>query len=149
MNAERPWPPLIIADTTPRWILWRDRALTLVMWILFAILLDSEFELFFGRYLEHWGLGEFHTEANWAKFFERLLPFVLVVVGLVAALIVAGLVTLRRRQRGLRVPEPPPLGITEQARRAGMDEASLAASRELRVAVVYIDADGTHRVKPR
>jgi hypothetical protein len=30
-----------------------------------------------------------------------------------------------------------------------MDEAELAAARELRVVVVYIDEDGTHLVKPR
>ena len=66
------WPPLIVASEKPRWVWWRDFALTLLMWLVFAIMLETEFELFFGRYLERLGLGDFDTNANWARFFERM-----------------------------------------------------------------------------
>jgi hypothetical protein len=69
------WPPLIIASEKPRWVMWRDFALTLLMWLIFAIILETEFELFFGRYLERLGWGNFDTNANWAQFFQRLEPY--------------------------------------------------------------------------
>ena len=95
------------------------------------------------------GFGDFRTEANWAEFFERLTPFVAVAVLLICLLLLASVFTLRRRRRGLLLPPPVVLSITDQARRAGMDEAELAAARELRVAVVYIDQSGKPLVKPQ
>jgi hypothetical protein len=144
----KPWPPLIVAEHTPRWVKWRDFGLTLMMWILFAIMLETEFELFAGPHLERLGLGEFDTEANWEIFFGRLVPFIEIGMMLIGLLALASLITLWRRNRGLRLPPPPLLAVADEARRVGMDEAELAAARELRV-VVYIDEDGTHLVKPR
>jgi hypothetical protein len=144
-----PWPPLIVADQIPRWVKWRDFFLTLIMWILFAVMLETEFELFVGPHLERWGLGDFDTEANWSVFFERLVPFIQVTMMLVGLLALASLITLIRRRRGLLLPPPPLLAIADEARRAGMNETALAAARELRIAVVYINEDGTHRVEPR
>ena len=57
-----PWPPLIVASTTPTWVKARDVVLTLVMWVLFAIMLRTEFDLFFGRYLARLGLGDDRLE---------------------------------------------------------------------------------------
>ena len=148
-NSTRIWPPLIVAARTPRWVKWRDVLLTLAMWILFAIMLETEFELFFGPHLERLGLGSFDSEANWDVFFQRLMPFVQVTMMLIGALALAGLITLHRRRRGLLIPQPQPLSTTDEARRVGMDETELAGARDLQVAVVYIDEDGTHRVKPR
>jgi signal transduction histidine kinase len=31
------WPPLITAAAQPRWMVWRDRGLTVAMWALFAL----------------------------------------------------------------------------------------------------------------
>jgi hypothetical protein len=148
-DAAKPWPPLIVADNAPRWVKWRDFLLTLMMWTLFAIMLETEFELFAGPYLEHWGLGNFDTEANWEDFFERLMPFVQIAMMLIGVLALASLITLLRRRRGLLLPPPPPLSIADEAQRAGMDEPTLAAAREFRIAVVHIDVVGTHHVKPR
>src|SRR4029453_3636375 len=47
----------------------------LSMGVIFAIILETEFELFFGRYLERLGWGNFDTNANWAQFFHRLEPY--------------------------------------------------------------------------
>lgn len=148
-GSHRPWPPLIASGHVPRWVKWRDFVLTGIMWLLFAVMLEAEFELFAGPFLEHVGVGDFDTEGNWAEFFERLLPFVQIGVVLVAVLVVASLSTLRRRARGLLMPAPPALGMDEQARRSGMSEADLVAARELRIAVVHIENDGKHRVEAR
>jgi hypothetical protein len=142
------WPPLIVAGTKPTSVKVRDVALTLFMWVLFAIILETEFELFFGRYLERMGLGDFNTEGRWLDFFDALRPFVQVALVLVSLLLVAGLFTLRRVARGRVLPQPAPIAASDEARRVGMDEADLIAARELRVVVVHIEADGRYRVEP-
>jgi hypothetical protein len=146
LGPPKDWPPLIVAGTKPRWVTVRDIALTVLMWALFAIMLETEFELFFGHHLQRWGFGEFDTDARWREFFEALRPYLRTAYVLVALLIVACVLTLRRLARERRLPEPLPLPIGEEAGRAGMDEAELLAARELRVVVVHIDADGRHRV---
>ena len=143
-----PWPPLVVASTKPTLVKVRDIALTLLMWVLFAIMLETEFELFFGHYLERLGLGDFNSEGRWPEFFDALRPFVQVALVLVSLLLVAGLLTLRRVARGRMLPQPAPLTAGDEARRVGMDEAELIAARELRVVVVHIDADGRYRVEP-
>ena len=143
------WPPLIVASTKPTWVKVRDIALTLLMWVLFAIMLETEFELFFGHYLQRLGLGDFDSEGRWPEFFQALRPFVQVALVLVSLLLVAGLLTLRRVARGRRLPQPAPLTAGDEARRVGMDEAGLIAARELRIVVVHIEPDGKHRIEPR
>jgi poly-beta-1,6-N-acetyl-D-glucosamine biosynthesis protein PgaD len=146
--APVPWPPLIVASTKPTFVKVRDTALTLLMWLLFAILLETEFEMFFGHYLQRLGLGDFDSEGRWLEFFQALRPFVQVALVLVSLLLVAGLLTLRRVARGRKLPQPAPLTAGDEARRVGMDEAELIAARELRVVVVHIDGDGKYRVEP-
>ena len=141
------WPPLIVAATTPTWITWRDISLTILMWVLFAIMLETEFELFFGKYLERLGLGDFQTEAHWSEFFERLKPFLRTTVILVSGLVVAGLLTLRRRKLTLLLPQPPALELAADARRAGIDEAARLAARDFPIAVVHFEPNGVHRIE--
>ena len=143
-----PWPPLIVAGTKPTFVKVRDIVLTLLMWLLFAIMLETEFEMFFGHYLQRMGFGDFDSEGRWLEFFQALRPFIQVALVLVSLLLVAGLLTLRRVARGRKLPQPAPLTAGDEARRVGMDEAELIAARELRVVVVHIDADGKYRVEP-
>ena len=143
------WPPLIVASTKPTWVTVRDVALTVLMWVLFAIMLETEFEMFFGRNLARLGLSDFDSEWRWLEFFRALRPFVEVALVLVSLLLIASLLTLRRVARGRRLPQPAPLAAGDEARRVGLDEAEIIAARELRVVVVHIDADGKHRIEPR
>ena len=145
----RDWPPLIVATNQPRWVRRRDFVLTLAMWLLLAIMLETEFELFFRRTLKRWGLSDFDVNANWPEFFERLLPFVQIGLALIAVLIVTSLFTLRRRRRVVLLPQPPPLGLAEQARLAGLEQGILSAARELPIAVVFVEPDGSCSIKPR
>ena len=142
------WPPLIVVSNKPRWVWWRDFALTLFMWLVFAVMLETEFELFVGRFLEHLGLGDFDTNANWARYFERLKPYVYLVLVLLFFLAGAAVATIRRYYRMLHRPLPPPLAAAQLARRAGMDEADLLAAREFADVVVHVAPDGRHRVVP-
>jgi hypothetical protein len=151
MNGRPPktWPPLIIASNKPRWVIWRDGALTLAMWVLLAIMLETEFELFFGRYLERLGLGDFDTNAHWDVFFRRLEPYLWLIVMLTVLLAASTVATLHRLRRFLRTTPPPPLPPVEEAARAKMPLADLVKARELRNAVVYVEADGSRRVEAR
>jgi hypothetical protein len=141
------WPPLVIASDVPAWIKWRDFLLTSLMWVLFAIMLATEFELFFGKYLERLGLGNFDTDARWSLFFERLKPFLSISAGLISILALSSLLTLRRRKITLLWGQPEALELSADARRAGMDEQVLLKARDLRIAVVHFEADGVHRVE--
>jgi hypothetical protein len=148
IGVSRHWPPLIMAAHTPRWVKVRDVLLTLAMWILFAIMLETEFELFFGHYLKEIGLGDFfHTEPNWSVFFERLRPYLVTTAVLTGLLTLASVRTLRRHRRSLLLPQPSPLPAAVQARHAGITEAALLAARDLPIAVAHIDNDGEYRIE--
>ena len=143
------WPPLIVVSDKPRWVFWRDAVLTLMMWTLLGLMLATEFELFFGRFFEKLGLGEFDTNPHWARFFKLLEPYLWLIVALLALLAASTIATLHRIRRFVEAAPPPPLAAADQARRAGMDEADLLAARQLANVVVHVAPDGRHRVEPR
>lgn len=139
-SSDKPWPPLIVAGHVPRLVKWRDLLLTWILWVCFALLLGIEFELFVGG-----SLGLFDTD--WPLFFERLKPYFLTAAVLAGLLVISGLLTLRRRERSLLLPQPAPLEAADQARRAGLDEAALIAARDRGIVIVHIDADNRHRIE--
>jgi poly-beta-1,6-N-acetyl-D-glucosamine biosynthesis protein PgaD len=145
-SANGPWAPLIVAKHVPRFVKWRDTLLTVMMWIFFVVLLDLEFELFLGRYLQP-DLSRFDAGSKWPLFFERLMPFLLMAATLAGLLIIFTARTLRRHASALLLPKPAPLETAEQAHHAGLDEVELIAARDQRIVVVYIDADGKHRIE--
>ena len=140
------WPPLIIAKHVPRLVKWRDTLLTLMMWAFFTVLLDIEFELFLGHFLQP-GLSRFDTDAKWPQFFDRLMPFLLMASILAGLLIIFSVRTLRRHSRALVLPKPAPLETADQAHHAGLDESELIVARDQRIVIVHIDTNGTHRIE--
>ncbi len=136
------WPPLVVARNAPRAIRWRDFLLTLAMWMLFAVMLETEFKLFLGSYLKAFGLGEFDAKGNWPLFLEQLMPFVITAGVLVYLLVATGVLTLRRRRRALLLPPPAPLDLATEGRQAHLDETSLLAARAARVVIVHIGSQG-------
>lgn len=142
------WPPLIVASDKPRWLWWRDSALTLAMWALFFGMLESEFGLFFGRYLDQWG---FHidTKPHWHRFFGLLEPYVWLIIMLLGFLAAATVATIHRTNISLRRAPPPSLSIDDEARRARIDTARLEAAREFRKITVHAQPDGTQRFEMR
>jgi hypothetical protein len=141
MNGERPWPPLIIAGHLPLVVKWRDRALTLMAWGLFGLLLAIELPPVFHA-LAAIGLGHFGVHAPERAYFGRLAPFGMTSAALIAMLVVFSLRTLERRARGLLLPQPPPLETADQAGEAGLQEFELIAARDQRIVVAYVDATG-------
>ena len=111
-----------------------------MLWVCFALLLGIEFELFVGG-----SLG--FLDIDWPLFYERLKPFFLTAAVLAGLLVISGLLTLRRRERSLLLPQPAPLEAADQARRAGLDEAALIAARDRGIVIVHIDADNRHRIE--
>jgi len=142
------WPPLIVASDKPRWLWWRDSALTLVMWALFLGMLESEFGLFLGRYLDQWGF-HFDTKPHWHRFFGLLEPYVWLTIMLLGFLAAAAIATIHRTNISMRRAPPPSLSIDDEARRARIDAASLQAARGFRKITVNVQPDGTQRFEMR
>lgn len=132
----KPWPPLIRAEL-PAWMKWRDALLTLMMWVLFAWLLQRQIRLV-SRTVE--------GRSDTVDFLTLLAPYAGVAVVLIGGLAVAATLTERRRQRALMLRPPAPLALAVQARRAGIDDASLTAGRDMRIAIVHVDGEGRHRI---
>jgi poly-beta-1,6-N-acetyl-D-glucosamine biosynthesis protein PgaD len=141
----RPWPPLIVAGHVPRLVRWRDALLTALAWAAFALLLANEVSAVV-QGVRAFRFGGPGAAIDWRTYLVRLAPFLLLIAGLAAVLLGFSLQTLRRRSRGLLLPDPPPLDTADQARRAGVDEADLAALREHRIVVVHVGEDGRLRI---
>jgi poly-beta-1,6-N-acetyl-D-glucosamine biosynthesis protein PgaD len=146
-SPTKPWPPLIVAERVPRLVKWRDALLTLTMWGAFAVVVRIELAPL-PSVLQALGLGDFGVRRDWPLYFEKLTPFLLVAIFLVGLLVLFGLRTAWRLSHSLPLPQPAPLGIVDQARRAGLDEAALLAARENRIVVVYMNERG-FRIEPK
>jgi PgaD-like protein len=149
LTSPKAWPPLIVASTKPTWVKVRDIALTVLMWVLFAIMLETEFEVIHSRNMVRLGLSDVGDDWRWPEFFQALLPFVQVALVLVSLLLIAGLLSLLRLARERKLPQPAPLPAGDEASRVGLEEANLVAARELRIVVAHIDKDGGYRVNPQ
>ena len=148
--SNRPWPPLVVANRVPRLVKWRDFFLTLILWAGFLVLLDNEFELVLNDLL---GLLGFRRSrgtggVNWPVFIDRLTPFLVAAAVLAGLLMMFGVRTRRRWRRVRLLPQPAPLAAAAEARSAGIDEATLIAARDLKIAIVHVEADGKPRIEP-
>jgi poly-beta-1,6-N-acetyl-D-glucosamine biosynthesis protein PgaD len=146
-DANKSWPPLIVAERVPRSVKWRDTLLTLIMWGMFAVLLEAEFAPVL-RTLKKLGFTDFDVDIDWLLYLERLTPFLLMAAVLAGLLVLFSLQTIWRGSRSLLLPQPTPLDAAEQARRAGLDEAALLAAREKPVVVVHVNGSG-FRIEPK
>jgi hypothetical protein len=139
MQGNRQWPPLVYASHKAAWIRWRDVALTMGMWLIFAAMLNKEFELFFGSYLQPLGLDplfarlgifDLGMKLNLMEFVVNLSPYFAVIVVLVAALSTFSVHTLMKRHRSLRSVGPSPLSLASQARDAALESRVADAGPE-------------------
>lgn len=143
------WPPIITSAHRSRGILWRDVALTLLMWGLLGFILYTEMELIVNavQYLAR--VPDVVVDAQLALFWRRMQPLLWLMAALVSMLAVATLLSRDRRERALKAAPPPPLPESALAERAGLSEAALAEARSHRIVVVHMDAHGALRVEPR
>jgi len=142
-----PWPPIIRDATLPRAILWRDRICTAAMWLLLLWSCRSVFHrlwdasrilLLEGRLEFVWAVGWMHLRHHFT------------LIGLLALWAsIWTIVTLRRRDRSLHLPQPPVLTLEEEARRIQGTPADLSAWRKLKISVAHLDSQGKVSVLPK
>ena len=133
------WPPLIVDASRPTWRKWRDRAMTMAMWLVMALLFFDQLTLF-GE------LARKQLTSNLPLEF-KLGPFLAVACLLIAWLIAWGLASVRNYRRVTVEPTPPPLDLDKQAARVGVAADVLASWRTLPVAVVHPEQSGRSRVE--
>jgi poly-beta-1,6-N-acetyl-D-glucosamine biosynthesis protein PgaD len=143
------WPPIITDVTLPRYIVWRDRLLTFAAWVLLLVLVSDLFRLVAARPLAMLGHPQSGPAEQWALWWERLRPFVVVILLMAGWLFLWGLISLRRVRIYRQMRPPTPLTLAEEAAHAGCTEAELLTWRELRIAVAHLDEAGKPRVVPK
>lgn len=137
------WPPLITHANAPRYMIWRDRTLTLGAWLLMLWFMRQGLALMWSELVEWWyDLPHQEPEPHWDVWWLRLQPFVVAISLLALWLLGWGLLSRRRVLRQEWGPPPPPLSLTEHAAEAGVEAAQLAEWRRLKIAVVNIDDMG-------
>jgi hypothetical protein len=132
------WPPLITDAERPRWVIRRDRFLTILVWVLFLALFVEQSLAFHARvriYLTD-------PAAEW----EFLLaPFFVVVAILLLSLGVSAIGTYRRALRARSRAAPASLSLEAEAVHLGATPAELSAAREYQIVAVMIEPDGRFR----
>jgi hypothetical protein len=90
------WPPISTDGTLPRYVVWRDRLMTIVAWMLLLALASDLFYLVVTHALQLLGHSQTGPDAQWALWWDRLRPFVQVIVLMAAWLTLWGFISLRR-----------------------------------------------------
>jgi hypothetical protein len=132
------WPPLIDDAVRPPWMLWRDRFLTVLVWLLFAILFIQQWLVFQER------LRTYLTTAD-AEWDFTLKPFFTVIGVMLSWLGLSAIGTYRRAMRARNRPEPPPLALAREAAHFGVTPTELSAARQGQIIAVAIEAGGRFR----
>jgi poly-beta-1,6-N-acetyl-D-glucosamine biosynthesis protein PgaD len=142
------WPPIISDADLPRFVVWRDRLLTVAMWLLLAWLCRHMLHWTLDQLLALFGRPRHLPPLDWRDRWARLQPY-FIVVGLLAIwLIIWGLASLRRIRRYSRMPQPAALTLEEQARQGGCSAAELSEWRKPRVCTAHLDEHGAICVVP-
>ena len=153
MSGMRPilpdqWPPLITSTRQPAWMPWRDRLLTLAMWLLLALLCRNSIALAADLAREAAGIDRRRPHPDFALFWARLEPYLVVTALLLMWIVTFGTLALRRLRRRWRHAAPE-LPITEEAAARGATPDALEDWRTARVAVVHVEGPGVMRVEAK
>lgn len=132
------WPPLITDAARPRWMLWRDRILTILVWVAFLTLFIEQCLVFHARV-------ETYFAAPDAEWDFLLRPFIIAIGIMVAWLALTAVLTYRRAVRARRQSQPPPLAIEAEAAHFGVTPAALTAARRQQIIAVAIEPGGKFR----
>jgi poly-beta-1,6-N-acetyl-D-glucosamine biosynthesis protein PgaD len=141
-HSFRSWPPIIVDAHVPRAIVWRDRLMTIGMWLLLVFLMRHGLQLIWDEANELLGLERYGPQANWDIWWARLHPYLITAGVLGIWLFCWGLISLWRIRHHTGKPQPPALTLAEEAKRIGCTESELMAWRSARVATVHIDDNG-------
>jgi hypothetical protein len=132
------WPPLITDAARPRWIIRRDRILTMLVWTLFLVLFIEQCMAFHARI-------ETYVSDPAAEWEFLLGPFFAVVALMLVSLGASAIGTYRRALRARNRPEPPPLPLEAEAVHLGVTPDGLAAARLHQIVAVAIEPGGRFR----
>jgi hypothetical protein len=132
------WPPLITDAERPRWIIRRDRILTVLVWVVFLALFIEQYLAFHAR------VAIYFTDPA-AEWEFLLAPFFVVVAVLLISLGVSAIGTYRRALRERSRPTPAPLSLEVEAVHLGTTPAELSAARQHQIVAVTIEPDGRFR----
>jgi poly-beta-1,6-N-acetyl-D-glucosamine biosynthesis protein PgaD len=142
------WPPIISDARRPRAVVWRDRILTMAMWLLLLLLMRRGLYGLWDETLELFGRVQSGPGIDWEQLWQSLSRY-LTVAGLLCLWLLGwGLASRWRQQRLAGTTAPPPLSLADHARDAGCSEADLVAWRSLRIMVVTIDESDRIWVAP-
>jgi len=147
-NVVMAWPPVITDVKVPRLVVLRDYLVTLGAWLLLLWLAEHEIVLIVAQVHELMGGPVAPPMPDWSLWLGRMLPYAVIVSVLAVWLIGWGVATIARGRSHADLPQPVPLSAAEQAVSAGCAEADLLAWRDMKVAVVHIDAANRIRVEP-
>lgn len=147
--AHESWPPLITAASQPRWMLWRDRLLTVLMWLVLFGILETEMELVFSHLRKFLGRAPVAQSAHFDVFLRRLEPFGIMIAVLASLLFGSALATRRRWFAGLAAQAPSHVPLGQLAAPSGMTAEELHAAQSMRMAVAHIEEGGRVRITPR
>jgi poly-beta-1,6-N-acetyl-D-glucosamine biosynthesis protein PgaD len=146
---EHPWPPLITSANVPWFIRARDWFLTLLAWLALAWSLRLGVWLLWD-YVSHpvFELTWMKT-LDWGEAWERISPFVCMIVALVTWIIFWG---VKRRAQLRRTFDPrrltPPLPLEEHATSLGLDPREIERWRQWRIVTVNFDGDRIATARP-
>jgi poly-beta-1,6-N-acetyl-D-glucosamine biosynthesis protein PgaD len=149
-SSDRHWPPLITDAGMSRRVVWRDRLMTLGLWLLLVYFSRHALQLIWYETLRLFGRAPVALDPiNWDVSWDRLHPYAIAVAILGVWLMVWAYVALLRLRRAVSVPDPAILSTAEEVIQSGCSEAELASWRQLKVAIVHLDGVGRVRVVPK
>jgi hypothetical protein len=144
-----PWPPLITHAAQPTWMVWRDRLLTVAMWLLLVGVCRNELTLLWSTVHDVLGGELAGRDARWDIPWDRLKRLAAVIGVLVVWLGVWGAIALRHVSQVTREPVPLPIDPAAEAEQVAATPEAVQAWRMLPVAVVHTDESGRLRVTPK
>jgi poly-beta-1,6-N-acetyl-D-glucosamine biosynthesis protein PgaD len=140
------WPPIITTAKLPRTVVWRDRLLTAVMWLLLFWLARREL-------LALWDVsgamivnGRLHF-TSWHGRWVLLHPYLKTIGALAVWELAWAIVGLWRRHHYSGLPQPQPLTAAEESRKFHNEPSDIEEWRKLKICVVEFDEDGTLRCR--
>jgi poly-beta-1,6-N-acetyl-D-glucosamine biosynthesis protein PgaD len=143
----KPWPPIIRNARMPRLIVWRDLLITAAMWFLLLWLCRHALVAAADTLRYLLGSGHPPPSLHLAERWTRLAPY-FAIVGLFAMwLLVSMTAALRRRRLNALLPQPAPLALEDEARRAGCTAAELTEWRTLKICTAHLDGNGALAVE--
>lgn len=144
------WPPIIRSSRVGRAVLVRDVLLTLLMWGMLLLILFTELAFALESLRILLGRSDAVIDAEMALFWRRMRPLLWIIAGIVLMLGLATLISIRRRNRALLRPAPPPLADHAITDLAGWTPEELAQARNTRRATVHrIEGQGLVLAEPR